>query len=84
MRKGLFWITLLLGLLFSITTVVTVLSHTVQILDRITLGAIPALLLGMVLDFVTNPAGWLGVILLVVARILRKKQHIACDGPGKK
>ncbi|TXT25966.1 MAG: hypothetical protein FD131_4425 [Rhodocyclaceae bacterium] len=84
MRKGLFWIALLLGLSFSIATVVTVLSHTVQLLDRITLGAIPALLVGVVLDFVTNPAGWLGVILLVVARIFRKKQNVACDGPGKK
>jgi hypothetical protein len=73
MKKVLFWSTLLLGLFFTIGTAVTVLSYTAQIADKITLENIPYVLLGIILDFVTNPAGWLGITLLVVALILKKK-----------
>lgn len=77
MKKTLFWLSLLFGLFFTIGAIVTVLSYTVKILDRVTLGSIPYLLIGIILDFVTNPAGMLGVLLLVVAIIIKRKQKQA-------
>jgi len=74
MRKIIFWITLLFGLFFLIGTLVTILSHTAQIADQITLAAIPYVLVGILLDFITNPAGWLGIIFLVVAFIIKRKK----------
>jgi len=73
MNKTLYWIVLVLGLFFTIGTVVTVLSHTAQIANKITLGSIPFVFVGIILDFITNPAGWLGVILLIWSRFIKKK-----------
>ena len=73
MKKIIFWIIVVLGTFFVIGTIINVLSHTIKIADRITLGAIPYVLVGIVLDLITNPAGWLGVVLLVVAFIIKKK-----------
>ena len=73
MKKTLYWIILVLGFFLTLGTIITVLSHTAQIANRITLGSIPFVLIGIILDFVTNPAGLLGVILLVWARLMKKK-----------
>ena len=73
MKKILFWIVLVLSLFFTIGTMVTIFSHTAQIANKITLGAIPYIIVGILLDFITNPAGLLGIILLVFSYILKKK-----------
>ena len=72
-NKTLYWIILILGLFFTLGTVVTVLSHTAQIANKITLGSIPFVFVGIILDFVTNPAGWLGIILLIWSHFIKKK-----------
>lgn len=72
MKKMMFWVVFLLGLFFFIGAVITVLTHTAQVSQRITIGAIPYLAVGILLDFITNPAGWLGVLLLVVAWRMKK------------
>ena len=76
MKKVIFWVTLLLGLFFLIGTLVTVLSHTIKIADQITIAAIPYVLVGMLLDFITNPAGWLGIVFLVGAFLVKRKLAI--------
>ncbi len=73
MNKTLYWIILILGLFFTLGTVATVLSHTAQIANKITFGSIPFVLIGIILDFITNPAGWLGIILLIWSHFIKKK-----------
>ena len=75
MKRLLFWVALLLGLFFSVGTIVAVLSHTAQIADRITIGSIPYLLVGIALDLITNPAAWLGVMLLALARVMKIRNN---------
>ena len=62
MKKAI--IVLAIGSFLIIGTLVTNISYTVGIADRINLSNLHIWLLGFILDFVTNPAGLLGVILI--------------------
>ncbi|MFH1309074.1 MAG: hypothetical protein ABIH85_00150 [Candidatus Omnitrophota bacterium] len=73
MKKTFFWIILILGIFFTVGTAISILSYTVTILDKITFGNFPYLLLGILLDYWVNPAGMLGVILLIWAFIINRK-----------
>ena len=81
MKKLLFWVVLLLGAFFTIASVIgtaiETLAHTFQLVHRVTIGAIPVLLVGaiseFVLNFITMPIGLLGITLLALAKVLKKK-----------
>lgn len=70
MKKVLYWIVLVLGLFLTLGTVITVLYHTTQMVNK---RSIPYVLLEVMLDFITNPIGFLGIILLISASFMRKK-----------
>ena len=73
MKKVLYWIVLVLGIFLTLGTVIAGLYHTAKIANKMTIGSIPYVLLGMIVDFATNPAGLLGIVLLISASFMRKK-----------
>lgn len=85
MKKMVYWVVLILGILLSLIVVgelFSVLLHTAELLPQIfrrgnVIGALPVLLFGGILEFIfnvlTNPAGCLGMLLLIEAKVLRKK-----------
>lgn len=66
-QRWFFSLTLIFGLLFFLGALVTVFKGIGKIINEITIERVPYLILGMLFDFILNPAGWIGIILLFFA-----------------
>ncbi len=73
MKKTLFWIVFLLGLYFTIGTIIIIFYHPEIIADGFAIRRIPFVLFNTLLDFITNPGGWLWIVLVISIVVIKKK-----------
>lgn len=74
-KRWFFSLNLIFGILFFLGALVTALKGVGNIISEITIGKVPFLVIGILLDFVINPFCWIGTILLFFAYRKRKRMQ---------